>query len=73
MGAGIDPIMKRDKPMSHDPLVRSAAPIEPVQPIGLPEAAPQLRPLGGRRISLLAWGLAGLASIAIWALLFKLI
>ncbi len=64
--------MKRDKPMTNDPLARSAAPPEPARPVGMPEAAP-LRPLGGRRISFLAWGLAALAGLAIWVLIFKLI
>ncbi len=65
--------MKRDKPMPNDPLTRSAAPLEPARQIGTPETAPRLRPLGGRRISLLAWGLAALAGLAIWVLIFKLI
>ncbi|HLZ79890.1 MAG TPA: hypothetical protein VKQ09_11190 [Sphingomonas sp.] len=64
--------MKREPPMTHDALPRSADPIDSV-PISAPSATPQLRPLGGRRISFLAWGLAGLAGIAIWALIFKLI
>ena len=38
---------------------------------GAPAAAP--RPLGGRRISFVAWGLAGLVGIALWILIFEII
>lgn len=41
-----------------------------------PEAAAPVavpRPLGGRRISFAVWGLAGVAGIGLWVLLFKLI
>jgi hypothetical protein len=42
----------------------------------LPETASaestHTRPLGGRRISFVAWGLAGVAGIAIWALIIRL-
>lgn len=65
--------MKRDPSMTHDALPRSTDPIDGARPVDTPGAAPQLRPLGGRRISFLAWSLAGLAGIAIWTLIFKLV
>ncbi len=65
--------MKREPPMTHDAFPRSADPIEGALPIGTPGVTPHVRPLGGRRISFLAWGLACLAGILIWTLIFKLI
>jgi hypothetical protein len=38
-----------------------------------PDVAPHVRPLGGRRISLIAWSLAGVAGIAMWTLIIRLI
>jgi len=73
MGPAPEPTTKRDSPMSHDALRRSADPLDGTQPVETPEFASPPRPLGGRRISFLAWGLAGLAGIAIWVLIFKLV
>lgn len=73
MGAADEPTTKRDSPMTHDALPRSADAIEAPRPIGTPGIGATPRPLGGRRISFLAWGLAGLAGIAIWALIIKLV
>lgn len=73
MGAAHEPTTKRDTPMTHDALPRSADALEGARPVGAPEVTPPLRPLGGRRISFVAWGLASLAGIAIWVLIFKLV
>jgi hypothetical protein len=42
-------------------------------PVDSAVATPNVRPLGGRRISFVAWGLAGGAGIAIWALIIRLL
>lgn len=73
MGPAQEPTTKRDSPMTHDALPRSADALEGARPVDAPDFAPSPRPLGGRRISFVAWGLAGLAGIAIWVLIFKLI
>lgn len=62
--------------MKTDGLARSGDMIADAPKPGRPgEAMPSApaRPLGGRRISFLAWGLAALAGILIWALIFRLI
>lgn len=69
-------ILKGDEPMKPDGLARSRDLVadDPAQgPAPLPDVTPSVRPLDGRRISLLAWALAGVAGIAIWTLIIRLI
>jgi hypothetical protein len=72
------PIIKGDEPMKADGLARSGdlianAPAQDAVPAPVDSAVvtPNVRPLGGRRISFLAWGLAGIVGIAIWALIIR--
>ncbi len=70
------PILKGDEPMKPDGLARSGDLIadDPAHGSALaPDVTPNVRPLGGRRISFLAWSLAGAAGIAIWTLIIRLI
>ena len=74
------PILKGNEPMKSDGLVRSGDVIPNSQPHDSarqesidPVAPANVRPLGGRRISFAAWGLAAVAGIAIWTLIFRLI
>jgi hypothetical protein len=71
---GEDPIQNGKEPVIADTLSRAEGPMPEVRTHGTPiapVAAP--RPLGGRRISFVAWGLAGLAGIALWILIFEFI
>jgi len=74
------PILKGDEPMKPDGLARSGdvIPNSPAHDSARQAsidsvASPNVRPLGGRRISFVAWGLAGVMGIAIWTLIFRLI
>ncbi|WP_157602414.1 hypothetical protein [Sphingomonas sp. PR090111-T3T-6A] len=62
--------------MKPDGLARSGDVI-PNSPAGQASidsgTSPNVRPLGGRRISFVAWGLAGVVGIAIWTLIIRLI
>lgn len=71
--AGDHPIRKGDGPMTKNGLARSTDHFDDSEPTGVPELAPRAVPLGGRRISFTAWGLASLAGIALWVLFFKLV
>lgn len=66
---GDQPTPKDNEPMTPDMLARTAAPLHPSAPTN--HALPG-RPVEGRRISFVAWGLAGLAGIAMWAIILKL-
>jgi hypothetical protein len=66
---GEDP--KGKEPVTADSLSRAERPMPEVRTHGAPAAAP--RPLGGRRISFVAWGLACLVGIALWILIFEII
>jgi hypothetical protein len=68
---GEDPIQTGQEPVIADALARAEGAMPEGHAHGVPAAAP--RPLGGRRISFIAWGLAGLAGIALWILIFEII
>jgi hypothetical protein len=77
---GDQPIEKGDDPVRTESLPRAAGAIPDVQPANavpllatpaVPAGVP--RPLGMRRISFAAWGLAGVVGIGLWVALFKLI
>jgi hypothetical protein len=55
---GDNPTPEDKDSMAYDPLAKSAA------------AAPG-RPVEGRRINFLAWGIAGVAGVAMWVLILK--
>ncbi len=71
---GEDPIQKGKESVIADSLSRAEGPMPEARAHGAPAtpgAAP--RPLGGRRISFVAWALAGLVGIALWILIFEII
>jgi hypothetical protein len=69
-----DPIQNGKEPVIADTLSRAEGPMPEVRTHGgSPAPAATPRPLGGRRISFVAWGLAGLAGIALWILIFEII
>lgn len=67
---GKDPVQVRKEPVIGDNLPRAEGELPDVHAHVAPAASP--RPLGGRRISFVAWGLAGLAGIALWILIFEI-
>ncbi len=62
------PTDKGTDPMTPEALARAASIAAATDQV---HAAP-VRSLGGRRISFLAWGIAGLAGVALWALIIRL-
>lgn len=68
---GEDPMQQGKEPVIADALSRAEGAMPDAHAHGAPTAAP--RPLGGRRISFVAWGLACLAGIALWILIFEII
>jgi hypothetical protein len=56
--------------MIRDGLARTS--IAP-KPFVHPSAAADVRVPAGRRISILAWSAAGVAGVAMWVLIFKLV
>ena len=69
---GDDPTEKDSEPMIPEALSRSAAPYTHVD-APFPADLPSARVQGGRRISLTAWGLAGVAGVVLWVVIIKLI
>jgi len=69
---GDEPTPKDTESMSNEPLARSAltpAVGDPLAHQG--NAAPADRPVEGRRINFLAWGIASVAGIAMWVFILK--
>lgn len=69
---GDDPTGKDSETMIPDALNRAATPAAPAESPWT-RNVPPAELLTGRRISFAAWGLAGVAGIALWALFFKLV
>jgi hypothetical protein len=71
---GDKPIEKGEDPVKVEGLPRVGGTMAdvPVAPASTTPAATP-RPLGVRRISFTAWGLAGATGVALWALIFKII
>jgi hypothetical protein len=67
---GDDPTPKGNEPMTPEMLARAAQ--HPHAAIPAADALPG-RPVEGRRISFVAWGLAGVTGVALWAIILKLI
>ena len=71
---GEDPIQQGQEHVIGDSRARGEGAMPETRTQGAPAApAAAPRPLGGRRISFVAWGLAGLAGIALWILIFEII
>lgn len=58
-----------------DPMIRDAVARTSIasKPLAHPAAVSDVRVPTGRRISLMAWGAAGVAGIAMWVLIYKLV
>jgi hypothetical protein len=65
--------MNRDRMAPESNGQDSSAPRPPVEPPVERDVERNGRVPAGRRISFVAWGLAGVAGLAIWALIFKLV
>lgn len=67
---GDEPTPRDTESMSNEPLARSALTPASGDPLVQENAAPD-RPVEGRRINFLAWGIASVAGIAMWVLILK--
>jgi len=66
---GDEPPPKGTDSFSNEPLARST--LSPAEsPLVSGGTAPE-RPVEGRRINFLAWGIAGVVGVAIWVLILK--
>jgi hypothetical protein len=68
-----DPIRRDPEPMSSDGFARSADAFADVRRIDSVADFAHVRPLGGKRINFLAWTLAGMTGLALWAVILKFI
>jgi hypothetical protein len=70
--AARDPIRRDDESMTSNGFARSAEPFADAQTDESAVGFAPVRPLGGRRINFLAWGLAGVTGLVLWAIIIKL-
>jgi len=67
------PVKKSADSMHESGLPRSADSFGNPHAFDPPAEAPAVRPLGGQRISFVAWGLAGVVGLVLWVLILKLL